>query len=1558
MLKFHFCETFIKKSKNKDFESVIYSKIYENIERDDLKNINSIACFTGSIYVLKTSKPNTRTIIEEKNISIDNKDIKVFFVRDLVTNKNFDYFYGRIIFPQLKSGDWVKNNPLPDDEENKFIQIFKNELNTKIEKKEFPPEELTSWLKDFELKLNNDIFETEEWVKYALNNSSFDGMIEKYVQTFRIVLNEIVSNDVGELIKVQNSVKIKKYEHHNIGIIFSKIDIDNNKSIFLLFNAAHTEIQHKYWNETLEKISNTIFEFENNIESISRLAFRSYPKWTINNDELWFAIQKSTELSNLSLTREQIDFFEKFNFPYYINGQAGSGKSTMLYYLFANAYYYKCCDIIKGDIIFLTENETLLQNTKNAVFDLLTNNPQFDGLNTEQLNQSKNYFNSFKLFLIDLLPEEDKHKFKENKYLDFSTFKLLYENSNIPKHIIEKNSAEEVWFTIITYIYGYFIDKKNTCEEYCTEIIPKKSKIIPKEKFKIIEENVLPFYEKLINDDGYWDKLKIIRYINKHIPINKKYSVLICDEAQDFCRVELRFILRLSKYLEYDLSNTDQVPILFAGDPNQTVNPTGFRQSDMTSMLYEELKEIAKFKYEPNKNVYNPSFNYRSTQPVVSFANFVQYHRMKYLGIMQVKPQEAKRPNSNIDKDFNIFYDYSSIEKNNELKSNLIEKLKYKIFIIPENSQEKDNYILNHKLLSLIDKVEVKTSVEAKGAEYEQVVLFGFGEYFLNNFPEILTQKAEMEDLFQRGFFYNKLYVAITRAQTELVIIDSDNSKKLFWEKLINNVEINSKQWNALNSFKDKTIEYNPDSANHIIKSTTEDALKNAEKDKEQGEYDRNPARLKVAANQFFKIDLHEKGYECLALSEVIKENWKGAAEFYLKSNPTNPNYEKAAECLFRGRFFNELLINIGNNLKSPRQDIRVILSRIMNGEILMKQDIEILRNNEKLIYEIIKKLDWREEIINHLIIISKKIELVEQKKDFVHILEHIVQSDDINLWIEIGNIRFDLKNYKEAIEAWTEIDYYEDNEKYYIAQVELSKSNNDFDNVVIWLGTVLKFKNFEERLSIYKEIIELYSINISGSSSIEYLEIVFKAITHYEPQNPKLIDLSKKIEKQSNNFIQLISFYEYFFNEKGLNKNIMVFIIERWAKNIWKENYNSNNESWLNELNIKYKHFADLYNIIFEEFNLIELENIPDLPVKIKWNPAEHFETFTVRNFRRFNNLTITNIGKFNLIVGDNNVGKTSLLEALLFSNNKEKFIENLAFAFIQRSNTPLQLIENEEKYIIPTNFILSDFLKKDATPNQIQFDLSEKRNKWIYQIRATTKNEIPNIPNIDIDNYLSFVFEDTNIEIEELTSIIRKINPKDIIKSPFIPFGKGFSKDLAITYYEEIEIVKKERELFLKNMEIFIPKIKKINANTKSGEIDIEEEGFDIAAPLHQYGEGANKLFRILVQLTIQKGKTLLIDEIDAGIHYSHFSDFWKSILYVANKNNVQVFATTHNIECINYFSDILKNDKFREFQKLSKIITLKELKDEKIIAFTRSFNEFEYELQNEFEIRGGDL
>lgn len=1554
MIHFYFCDPFKEKLKGLAVSSQekINKKFLEYKKRDDLKNIGNVESLCGGeLYILKIKQPESRIIIQLNEINNFNDESKVFFVRDIITNVKFDREYGRLLYGKIKRGDWLSENPLMDEDIDNFKLAYSQNKIIVKSSLSYPPEELINWFNYFDLTLKNEIFETKEWVAYALENKLNNGMLDKYVNTFRIAINHIISsNEDFPIIKNDNNMNIYQYVSNNIGIIFSKIILNENEYL-LLHYGAHIEVQKEYWEECLHNIEINKREYIPDEETLYRLSFRSYPKWTLKEDELWFRIAKSEENSNLSLTTEQVDFLKNFKFPCYINGQAGSGKSTLLYYIFANIIFLKHLDYISGEIIFLTENEQLLDDTVQNVFDLLGNNPEFQ-LPMEEIIKNKNCFDSFKNFLLNMLNENDLENFEDDKYLHFPIFKNFYETSTIKGSIINEYSAEEVWFVIVTYIYGHDVNIKITSENY-EDKINNKARKITLERFKDIETHVLPFYDSLL-DKGYWDKLKIIRYIDKNINIDlkTKYSVIVCDESQDFCKVELSFILKQSNYLQYDLSKIEQMPIIFAGDSNQTVNPTGFSDAEMTSLLYQELQEI-KFNYNSENTFYSPNLNYRSSAQVVNLANFIQFHRMKHLGMTKKLPQESKRPEQNIDEHFNIFLNYETINSIHDLKDDLHKKLKYKIFIVPTNSEEKLIYKKDSELLSQFEDIEIKTSVESKGAEYKQVVLYGFGEYFLKYFKDL--ENSNQDDEFQKMYYFNKLYVAITRAKAELIIIDSAESKELFWEVLVNNVDIaNQNGWSKLKSIQSKTIVYNSDSIKNILESTKEDAFENAKEDKKLGEFYQNPSRLKVAASQFLRLGNMEDANICLGLAEEIDHNYKSSAEYFLKAN----KFELASIAYFKGRYFNDLE-KIGISLQSIDHEIRIIITRIMNNELILDSEIQKLTNNISDVLNITKDLQWRDELIKVLISFLDKINDLKYRNDFINLLETIAKTQDLLLNKRIGLFYFTVGNYKKAIKTWERIDFY-DHENYYFAKLKFYEEKDDSINSIIFLYELIKYKDENQKKGYYQKIVDIHSKNDTldiESTESEYFLIIYETYIMLEDLN-NAISFSTIVEEKVY-VSELEACYQKIIQNNVITKKIFNYLIEQWAK-IVVDNIESFEDNYLDIVNKEYQIQSEKYQLPFKPFTIEEIQNLSNPLDEFKLEPSGHFSNLTIRNFRQFDSLSLTDIGQFNLIVGDNNVGKTSLLEGLLFMNDIDLYYNNLAFAYIARNNTSLikQSI-TDIKYELPNNFIF-DFFKYGKVDNNLEFELQEDRQQWTYRIRIPTKDEVkltfPLHTAIDEIEFICMECDNKESYIRELESITKKVNPDDIIKMQFIPFGKGFDKTLAKSYYDNIDKDKKNRMSFLNSMKIFIPKIERITADTSSGKINVEESNHDETFPLHQYGEGANKLFRILVQITLQKDKKLLIDEIDAGIHYSHFGEFWRIILEVAKDNNVQIFATTHNIECVEYFKNIL--EEMTEYQKLSKIITLRRIPNNQIKAYTYKFEEFEYELNNEFEIRGGAL
>ena len=69
----------------------------------------------------------------------------------------------------------------------------------------------------------------------------------------------------------------------------------------------------------------------------------------------------------------------------------------------------------------------------------------------------------------------------------------------------------------------------------------------------------------------------------------------------------------------------------------------------------------------------------------------------------------------------------------------------------------------------------------------------------------------------------------------------------------------------------------------------------------------------------------------------------------------------------------------------------------------------------------------------------------------------------------------------------------------------------------------------------------------------------------------------------------------------------------------------------------------------------------------------------------------------------------------------------------------------------------------------------------------------------------------------------------------------------------------------------------------------------------PLGSHGDGMRRLLALSLALTQTAGGLLLVDEIDTGLHWTVMEDMWRLVVDTARKSSVQVFATTHSLDCI---------------------------------------------------------
>ncbi|HRI26489.1 MAG TPA: AAA family ATPase, partial [Chitinophagales bacterium] len=184
------------------------------------------------------------------------------------------------------------------------------------------------------------------------------------------------------------------------------------------------------------------------------------------------------------------------------------------------------------------------------------------------------------------------------------------------------------------------------------------------------------------------------------------------------------------------------------------------------------------------------------------------------------------------------------------------------------------------------------------------------------------------------------------------------------------------------------------------------------------------------------------------------------------------------------------------------------------------------------------------------------------------------------------------------------------------------------------------------------------------------------------------------------------------------------------------------------------------------------------------------------------------------------------------------------------------------------------------------------------------------------------------------------------------FVPFGRGFNKDFISFYAQHFTDRNKRKEL-VQQMKLFIPDIEEIDSAT----LNIYQTGSSAPTPLSQFGEGANKLFRVIMQLAAAQGSRLMIDEIDAGVHRYKFHSFWQTVIKVARHYDVQLFATTHNIECVEQFYLALQDPDMETYQNAARTLTLYKTTKNEVAVRTRNYKEFGEAITDERNIMGGD-
>ncbi|HVB02885.1 MAG TPA: AAA family ATPase [Chitinophagaceae bacterium] len=368
-------------------------------------------------------------------------------------------------------------------------------------------------------------------------------------------------------------------------------------------------------------------------------------------------------------------------------------------------------------------------------------------------------------------------------------------------------------------------------------------------------------------------------------------------------------------------------------------------------------------------------------------------------------------------------------------------------------------------------------------------------------------------------------------------------------------------------------------------------------------------------------------------------------------------------------------------------------------------------------------------------------------------------------------------------------------------------------------------------------------------------------------------------------------------------------------------------------------------------------------------------FKVLTIKNFRGIRNCTISNLTRVTLILGKNNSGKSSILEAIfllsgagnpLFAVNVDNFRglihnENNDFRFIFYNLSEHSKIEIKGDQFDHTNFISLEISPKMRTSNS--------------QIKTSTPNINTGLPNaLTIDdkepiNGIDYSLKIKNHELikEYSASIISEINANGLFtlnSKQALGYIQPFNSLLLFSYSRagleiakliEKIIIEKRMPDVIKILKVIDPKINNIFLGANN--MIYFDKCLEQPIPFQLMGDGMLKLLQIIVNIEYASGGILLIDEIENGLHFSVIETLWNLIFTSAKIYDCQIFITSHNNEILKSLNLFLSKETGEAYRNEMGCYTLIKKDNDDVEALKYEYDQFEFVIENKIEIRGGN-
>jgi len=317
-------------------------------------------------------------------------------------------------------------------------------------------------------------------------------------------------------------------------------------------------------------------------------------------------------------------------------------------------------------------------------------------------------------------------------------------------------------------------------------------------------------------------------------------------------------------------------------------------------------------------------------------------------------------------------------------------------------------------------------------------------------------------------------------------------------------------------------------------------------------------------------------------------------------------------------------------------------------------------------------------------------------------------------------------------------------------------------------------------------------------------------------------------------------------------------------------------------------------------------------------------YNRILVKRFRCLQEVEVSSLGKLNLILGANNVGKTALLEAI----------------WLHHGYHNPELGERIERFrgiphVKGNEFLHDLFLGFDPSePIELTAKLLDGSNITLRISRHEIKTRVSGVlekPKSDLDSEepdrvsettTKSILSEIHFECLEQNSLARAIVALDGVHyehagikptstAVFLAARRrGTPAELAERFGDVA--VSKELPRLTGLLNLLEPRLEDLRILHRGGlPLIYGDVGTTQLVPIALMGDGMGRLLEIALAFSAAKGGLLLVDEIENGLHYMVMPKVWRSLKQLAEAYDVQVFAATHSAECLQAAYEALQDE-----------------------------------------------